>query len=89
MTGRAASSEQALAVARRAVVRAAIAVAVSTVARQTQAPDRSSLADCVREMTADAMRRCYTSRMLREVRGERAPTAVLTRIDRDVNRMDR
>ena len=70
-----------------ALLSAAVAVAVSTVARQTQAPERSSLADCASETTRAAMRRCYTSRMLREVRGVRAPTAVLARIDRDVNRI--
>jgi len=66
---------------------AATTIVVRIATHGPDAPARTALADCADKPAGPAMRRCYTSRMLFEVRDVRAPTAVLARIDRDVNRI--
>lgn len=75
-----------------AVVVAAVAigtvVAATQIARPAPGPAAAAkLTDCQRIADRREMRDCYTAAMLDELRPVRDPTAVLGRIDREVNRI--
>jgi hypothetical protein len=77
----------ATAVAVAVIAAGAIAAALSNTSPPQTPSATVSLADCARPAPRPAMRVCYADAMLQEVHDAQDPTAVLTRIDREVNRI--